>query len=632
MTDPGTAGQDTNELDPSTGDAPPFRPLLPRHDVPALPPIRLPCVGERIDDFELLRELGVGSFGQVFLARQLSLDRLIALKVSANRGHEGQTLARLEHSHIVQVFSEVIDSQRGLRLLCMQYVPGTTLERVMGTLSNRELQQRDGRAILEVLDSMETGPVALDLAGLREREFLAGCDGVEAACWLGARLAEALAHAHGLAVLHCDIKPANVLLNRYGRPFLADFNVSADTCGEGGEQAPLGGTLAYMSPEHLEAFASVETSTTVDERADLYSLGMLLYELFTGRLPPIETPRTTDVAAIARALAGQRRAGPPCLPDDATLTGPVACVLRRCLQPVREQRYPSAAELAQTLDGCRELRRVEKSLPPAGPITRALRRWPFALGCLLVLLPHFLGSIVNISYNSLQIADRLTPSQQTTFQHLVLTNNAIIYPEGILMLLALIVPVRGVRLRLAGSKPPSVEVVRAARRRALRFPAWCVVLSCLGWLPGGILFPWLLDCMTPGVTRAVYGHFLISFTISGLIALTYSFFAIEYVVLRVLYPLLWIDARGASTAAREELRGTEDWLAWFQFLAVLIPLAGAALMVGIGAEGFDSARYRTFRLLVTALIGLGMIGLAIAMVVRRRLTETLAALTSGAPR
>jgi len=60
----------------------------------------------------------------------------------------------------------------------------------------------------------------------RDREFLADCDLVEAACWIGARLAEALAHAHGQGVLHRDVKPANILLNRYGRPFLADFNIA----------------------------------------------------------------------------------------------------------------------------------------------------------------------------------------------------------------------------------------------------------------------------------------------------------------------------------------------------------------------------------------------------------------------
>src|SRR5437764_7517267 len=132
----------------STGEAPPFRAVLPAPRVPLPNPLApvLPAVGEQLDDYELLRELGQGSFGRVFLARQVSLDRLIALKVSANRGNEARTLARLEHTHIVQVFSEQVDARRNLRMLCMQYVPGATLERLIQALAGRLPEQRDGRA------------------------------------------------------------------------------------------------------------------------------------------------------------------------------------------------------------------------------------------------------------------------------------------------------------------------------------------------------------------------------------------------------------------------------------------------------------------------------------------------------
>ena len=74
--------------------------------------------GQRVDDYEILRLLGSGGFARVYLARQLSLERLVALKVSAGPAGEARTLARLEHSHIVQVFSESTDPQRNLRLLC----------------------------------------------------------------------------------------------------------------------------------------------------------------------------------------------------------------------------------------------------------------------------------------------------------------------------------------------------------------------------------------------------------------------------------------------------------------------------------------------------------------------------------
>ena len=93
-----------------------------------------PVARRKVDDFEIVRMLGRGAFGHVYLARQMSLDRLVALKISANRGSEGRTMARLEHQHIVQVFSETVDPDFNQRLLCMQLVPGIGLEKLIGVL------------------------------------------------------------------------------------------------------------------------------------------------------------------------------------------------------------------------------------------------------------------------------------------------------------------------------------------------------------------------------------------------------------------------------------------------------------------------------------------------------------------
>ena len=84
-------------------------------------------VGQRLDDFDLLVELGSGVFARVFLARQRSLQRLVAVKISANRGNEPQTLAQLDHDYIVRVFDQRILRDRDWRLLYMQYLPGGTL-------------------------------------------------------------------------------------------------------------------------------------------------------------------------------------------------------------------------------------------------------------------------------------------------------------------------------------------------------------------------------------------------------------------------------------------------------------------------------------------------------------------------
>ena len=173
-----------------TCSAPPFRPPVenpapvPPNTVASAPPAVPPDHG-RVEDFEMIRELGVGGFGRVFLARQLSLGRLVAVKMSANRGQEARTLARLEHAHIVRIFSEIVDPHKDLRILCMQYVPGTNLQRIIEKLSHRDRQTWSGHAILEILDSVAVEAVPLDPAALRERELLARCDFVEAVCTLG---------------------------------------------------------------------------------------------------------------------------------------------------------------------------------------------------------------------------------------------------------------------------------------------------------------------------------------------------------------------------------------------------------------------------------------------------------------
>ena len=121
----------------STEPAPPFcPPVAPapvkKRDKVGPPPLFEP--GQRVDDFEIQRLLGSGAFARVYLARQISLDRLVALKVSANQGTEARTLAHLEHDHIVQVFTETPAPAINLRYLCMQFVPGLTLERIILTL------------------------------------------------------------------------------------------------------------------------------------------------------------------------------------------------------------------------------------------------------------------------------------------------------------------------------------------------------------------------------------------------------------------------------------------------------------------------------------------------------------------
>src|SRR5262249_6410779 len=107
---------------------------------------------------------------------------------------------------------------------------------------------------------------------------------VEAVVWLGARLADGLAHAHERGIHHRDLKPANILLTDEGQPMLLDFNLSADSkIRANASAAVIGGTLPYMAPEQLDAF--VGGNQPVDGRSDIYALGIILFELLTRRHP-----------------------------------------------------------------------------------------------------------------------------------------------------------------------------------------------------------------------------------------------------------------------------------------------------------------------------------------------------------
>jgi serine/threonine protein kinase len=158
--------------------------------------------------------------------------------------------------------------------------------------------------------------------------------------------------------LHRDLKPANVLVADDGRPVLLDFSLAA----AGGSPQP-GGTLPYMAPEALAAFLGRPQS--VDARSDLYSLGVILFQLLTARLP-FAPPRDTTPVGLAAAL--QERYGPPpeVRPHNPAVTPAAEAVVRRLLEPDPARRYPGARQLQKELARC--LRR-----PPQLPLARRVR-------------------------------------------------------------------------------------------------------------------------------------------------------------------------------------------------------------------------------------------------------------------
>jgi tetratricopeptide (TPR) repeat protein len=170
----------------------------------------------------------------------------------------------------------------------------------------------------------------------------------DAVCWIGAQLADGLAHAHERGLVHNDLKPANVLLTDEGRPMLLDFGVADDlSVRASATVARIGGTLPFMSPEHID---SIQYGMPVtDPRSDIYGLGIILYEMLTGQ-HPFRFPTEDTEVEIPKMLA-ERRAGPPqIIPHNPAVTSGLDAIIRKCLEPDPEKRYQSATEVREDLE------------------------------------------------------------------------------------------------------------------------------------------------------------------------------------------------------------------------------------------------------------------------------------------
>lgn len=575
--------------------------------------------GDVIDDFQVLKVLGKGAFGSVYLARQLSLGRLVAIKITPNKGgSEGKTMAPLEHPHIVQVFSETIRRSGKERLLCMQYVPGTTLAKVLQRLrDNVDVTGWSGRDILNEVDGESQGAAALDPAALRDRERLDGCSFVAAIAMLGEQLAEALEFAHQKGVLHRDIKPANVLVSQYGRTLLVDFNLSLRDMDEPDQDSIFGGTLSYMSPEHLEAFSPQNTAdqNAVDERSDLFSLGVVLFQMRTGSIP-FGSP--TDYGDVDKLQMLQRLADDlqkePKFPESISEADrSLQTTIRRCLAYEPTDRFESAAQLRESLSGIQSLVASETELASSAPRWWSWKRPVFWVG-LLILVPQLIASVLNVTYNKTQLDGLLTDLQYAKFDRYVLVYNVIVWLICVPWIYRLVQP-------LAAIATDTVSDETALRSHLLKLPIKAGLVASIGWFSGIAFFPITMH-VGAGVPT-LYSHFAVNLLVSGLIAIAYSALGVQFYCLRVLYPRLWTDASKIKSEAPAELSIIPNRVVLMQLLAGMIPLAGAMLVVVQGPE--QEANYSTFRLMLGLLIGLGILGVQVATSVCQRISKTASA-------
>ena len=577
--------------------------------------------GDQIDDFDLLALLGEGQFAKVFLARQRTMQRLVALKVSAHRGAEAQTLARLDHPHIVRVYDQRVLADRGVQLVYMPYLPGGTLLDVHARAVPPA--ERSGRTLLEAVDAALARRGEVAPAASAARDGWAARSWPAAVCAVGAKLARALDYAHRQGALHRDVKPANVLLTADGEPLLADFNVGCCSKLDGaGPAALFGGSLGYMSPEHLEAFNPdhPRSPDSLDGRADVYGLAVTLWELAAGERPfADEGVRGTWPETLA-ALAARRRAGPPpaavaAVPEDGAPG--LRDVLVRALAPEPDGRPATAGELARELELCLRPSTRDLVRPAPGGWRGVARRHPLLTIYAIGLSPNVLASLSNIAYNRAEIIAGWDAAKDV-FGPIILAVNGLFFPLGMLLFGRAVWPVaRALRdLRTGAWKDSGALADR--RLRCLRL-GWIAAWVCVGcWVTAGVVWPVALRAAAgpPPQGPEVYFHFALSLVICGLIAAAYPYFLVTYLAVRVLYPtLLGTDGPAPSDAAA--LRRVEWELGPFRAAAAAVPLLTVALLATRGASN---------PAVVPVLSAAGLAGVAVAFVLESRIRADLAAL------
>jgi serine/threonine protein kinase/lipoprotein NlpI len=312
-------------------------------------------VGSAFLGFQLVAELGSGAFSRVYLSRQADLaDRLVVLKIAPRLLGESRTLARLQHPQIVPIYS--IHQTRDYQAVCMPFLGRTTFADILSDLralpalpdSAQYLMHQIASRARQCTETSGGPPTGAARSAFTASSIaLASLTFVDGIFWLGMLLADGLAHAHSHGVVHRDLKPANILLTDAGQPMLLDFNLSEDNdLHRSARAARVGGTLPYMAPEQLVAFLKEEWYG--DERSDIYSFGIILYELLTGR-HFVERPNET-IEDLLHHMIAERRRPPPLRRWNPAVSPGAESIVHHCLEPEPARRYQSARELADDLE------------------------------------------------------------------------------------------------------------------------------------------------------------------------------------------------------------------------------------------------------------------------------------------
>ncbi len=566
-----------------------FSTQVPRTPMRNLRPPELQ-IGQIVEDFQILRRLGAGGFASVYLARQLSMERLVALKVSATQSDEPIALSQLDHPNVVRVFDQRHLTNSTTTLLYMQYVAGGTLADVISGFQDLPPSQRDGAAMLRIIDSalLKAGQQTPEQSPVRQR--IEPMELSRLVAWIGIELSQGLSAAHAAGVMHRDIKPANILMSAEGIPKLADFNVSFASMIQGsGASAHFGGSLAYMSPEQLQAADPTLqfTADQMDERSDIYSLAIVLWELWQGRRPAT-TPRNIDSWHSSIKIQLEMREQIPLLVHPITTSSEKVLekTLRQALSLDRDRRPQTASQLAGGL---------KLALNPVAaeyfePVPDSWRAFVLQLPVLLVtaiiiFIPNGITAVLNYQFNRAWIAAD-HPEILDTFVRLSIGINWISFPLGVACLLWKVWPVQLAVQQTLLEKSRLEDSSAMARRppasdRHLQ-EAWnlghsSAMIGGLLWMAAGIAFPVAINLLSTGISIQESLQFFLSLVICGGFAWIYPFFGISLISTSIYFPALiaprMVDPFFGQRAERLQVLATR-----YLGTAAAIPLLALGLL------------------------------------------------------
>ena len=307
----------------------------------------------RLGDFRLIREIGRGGMGVVYEAEQISLSRRAALKVlpkeSMSSGaaralfeREATLAANLAHPNIVPVFGAGQD--QGLSYFAMQFIDGKGLDRIIQELADKGPGHRNQDEntffsnTVEDIQSQENRPTGSQLSGSPTEVYPQLDQGYYAAvARLMADAARALGYAHKQGVLHRDIKPGNLMVDRAGKVWIADFGLAKPLQAEDATHtAKFMGTPRYFSPERFDSLS--------DERSDIYALGLVLHELLT--LQPAFS-HSSHAELLKKVLLGDT--APPSAINPHTPPA-LSAIARKASALEPDERFQTAEEMADMLE------------------------------------------------------------------------------------------------------------------------------------------------------------------------------------------------------------------------------------------------------------------------------------------